>query len=63
MKSENKLVIEGMIEDNFFILKSVHAAEIVDIRLQISRDANAYNAPLKTFSTGKVVRVTIEELG
>lgn len=61
--AKNKLVIEGMIEDNSFCLRSVHAAEIVDIRLQISRDATGNNEPLKTFKTGKVVRVTIEELG
>ena len=62
MKTTNKLIIEGMLEDNYFGLKSKNTAEIVYITLEISRDPNVQKESLKTFCTGKVVRITIEEI-
>lgn len=59
---KNKLVIEGMVEENKVGLCSKNTAEIVTLSFEISRDPNAAKDPLKTFSTGKVVRITIEEI-
>lgn len=58
----NKLVIEGMLDYNEINLKAVGHGELVRIVLELGRDRNIAADNLKTFISGKVVRVTIEEI-
>lgn len=57
------LIIEGILEQNSFNLRNTHMDnEIVRIDLEIVRSKDSANDKLKTFSQGKILRITIEEV-